>query len=1058
MKVEIALGDRDGQNATMPVDALIEALGYQESPNFLSIKEFRDVAGYSHLLQRATQKCQLKGVYVLKDTGSENQPSIVPLVYVCQGDGATLPHEIHRLAWNQNVVPFILVASRDVVRLYSGFNYGAATQGTDPDAGREGVLKGAVALKQVAEQLSSLRAADIDRGEVWRTWERKIDPRGRVDWRLLDNLSKLGAWLRSQGLQRNTAHALIGKYVYLRYLHDRGILSPLKFEEWGLDPGTVFGRRATIIGLRSVIRRLEDWLNGSVFPIKLTGTGSPSPKHIERVAGAFMGDDPITGQLHLDFQPYDFSHVPIETLSVIYEQFLHAEGRGKDAGAYYTPVPIVNFMLQELEDRLPLRPGMKVLDASCGSGAFLVQCYRRLIERRVRETGCDLKPSELRQLLTESIFGVDRDKDACRVAELSLVLTLIDYIDPPDLRRNPSFKIPMLHNNNIFRSDFFSPKCPIRAGNETDRFDWVVGNPPWVEVKQPPDDEAGEEKEDLDRYVRRWIVRRAKSHPTGGNQAAHAFVWQLGELLKEDGCAALLLPAKILFSYEAQRFRQELFKRFHVWGVANFSNLTEVLFAGRSRVPAAAFYFSPSADDTLQDTYIYSPFVANQEANRPVDPNTRKDTWNIVINAGEIRRVGAADSARGDLLTWKVAMWGSPRDERLIRSVRKRFPALSTLRDMGVEIQEGIQLRPEGTKGTELVEELIDKKVLQMEALRGKGRIFVFPKEAMGTIDRKNAYLRTRGGKKGLLVSYPPHVIVDASRRFAVYTDEFLVVPPRQIGIAGKRHHESLLKALSLFLVSDFATYYQFFTSPDWGVKRELATIRSLKEIPIPFEGIGEADLAPWVELHSHVIREWKVQRTLFDDVDEAPGMSPSEIDSKLNQLTYSALSLTAQEICLVADLARVRIELDEGKLGAAAVDPPREPELLSYALALAGELDSFLGDPNRMHAVRILHDGISGIVETRITPRSVDRIPLSVETADRLTAESLSKLRELARHEISQWVYFDRRLIILEGERTMLLKPLQRFHWTPAQALNDADTIIGETISGSDQVNVDRV
>ncbi|MHC5537660.1 HsdM family class I SAM-dependent methyltransferase, partial [Singulisphaera rosea] len=899
---------------------------------------------------------------------------------------------------------------------------------------------------------------EIDRGEVWRTWERRIDPRGRVDWTLLDNLSKLGGWLRSHGLQKNTAHALIGKYVYLRYLHDRGILSPLKFDEWGLNPDTVFGRHATVTGLRSVIRRLEDWLNGSVFPLKLTGTGAPAPKHIERVAGAFMGDDPITGQLHLDFQPYDFSHIPIETLSVIYEQFLHAEGKGKDAGAYYTPVPIVNFMLQELEARQPLRPGMKVLDGSCGSGAFLVQCYRRLIERRVREDGGDLKPSELRQLLTDSIYGVDRDKDACRVAELSLVLTLLDYIDPPDLRRNPSFKIPKLQNNNIFRSDFFSPKCPIRAGNEDDRFDWVVGNPPWVEVKRPPEEEAGEKKEDLDRYVRRWIVRKAKTHPTGGNQAAHAFVWRLGGLLKEDGCAALLLPAKILFTYESERFRQEMFKRFHVWSVANFSNLTEVLFAGKSRVPAAAFYFSLPPVDAPQDSFIYSPLVANQEANRPVDPNKRKDTWNIVINAGEIRRVGAADSALGDLLTWKVAMWGSPRDERLIRSVRKRFPALSTLRDSGVEIQEGVQLRAKGTKDTELVEDLIDKNVLQMDPLRGKGRIFAFPKEAIGRIDRDNAYLRTRGGKKGLLVSYPPHVIVDASRRFAVYTDEFLVVPPRQIGIAGKRHHDSLLKALSLFLVSDFATYYQFFTSPDWGVKRELATIRSLKEIPIPFVGMSEMDLAPWVDLHSHAIREWKAQRTLFDDVDEAPGMSPSEIDEKLNMLTYFALGLTHQEISLVADLARVRIELDEGKLGAAAVDRPEEPELIFYAHALASELDTFLGDPERTHAVRILHDGVSGMVETRITPREPDHIHLSIESADRLTAESLAELRDLARHEVSQWVYFDRKLIVLEGERTMLLKPLQRFHWTTAQALNDADSIIGETISGGEQVNVDSV
>ena len=31
------------------------------------------------------------------------------------------------------------------------------------------------------------------------------------------------------------------------------------------------------------------------------------------------------------------------------------------------------------------------------------------------------------------IFGVDVDGEACRVAQLSLLLTLLDYVEPPDL-------------------------------------------------------------------------------------------------------------------------------------------------------------------------------------------------------------------------------------------------------------------------------------------------------------------------------------------------------------------------------------------------------------------------------------------------------------------------------------------------------------------------------------------------------------------------------------------------------------------------------------------------
>ena len=92
---------------------------------------------------------------------------------------------------------------------------------------------------------------------------------------------------------------------------------------------------------------------------------------------------------------------------------------------------------------------MKVFDPSCGSGAFLVQYYRRLVESVVRKKG-KLKPTELRRLLTNHVFGLDADEKACRVAELSLSLTLLDYINPPDLKTYPSFQLPKLHDHNIF--------------------------------------------------------------------------------------------------------------------------------------------------------------------------------------------------------------------------------------------------------------------------------------------------------------------------------------------------------------------------------------------------------------------------------------------------------------------------------------------------------------------------------------------------------------------------------------------------------------------------------
>src|ERR1035441_4810735 len=98
---------------------------------------------------------------------------------------------------------------------------------------------------------------------------------------------------------------------------------------------------------------------------------------------------------------------------VIYQQFLHAaeytpgRSEGRERGAYSTPVPLANFSLDTLDRRKPLKEGMRVLDPACGSGVFLVQCYRKLIEARIRQRhGVVPAPEELSSLLTRHLFGI----------------------------------------------------------------------------------------------------------------------------------------------------------------------------------------------------------------------------------------------------------------------------------------------------------------------------------------------------------------------------------------------------------------------------------------------------------------------------------------------------------------------------------------------------------------------------------------------------------------------------------------------------------------------------
>ncbi|MDQ2695043.1 MAG: hypothetical protein M3Z21_06635, partial [Pseudomonadota bacterium] len=101
-------------------ETVIDYLGYGDSPAFLRSTGFDAYPGYAFALRRAVSDCGLRGVYTLRQrTGS----SLVPLVYVCAAGDEAQARLIHRRVWNQNIVPFLVVATPWSVRLYPGFRY-----------------------------------------------------------------------------------------------------------------------------------------------------------------------------------------------------------------------------------------------------------------------------------------------------------------------------------------------------------------------------------------------------------------------------------------------------------------------------------------------------------------------------------------------------------------------------------------------------------------------------------------------------------------------------------------------------------------------------------------------------------------------------------------------------------------------------------------------------------------------------------------------------------------------------------------------------------------------
>jgi hypothetical protein len=1022
------------------LDQVLNALQYHGSPNFLSGKLLGSDRDFGHVFRRAQgAECNLRGAYVLNAAAYDVPQGNIPVVYICEATSEGEARQIHRRVWNQNVVPFLLVVSPASVRLYPGFGYDRNVS-RDP---LEGALQVLTDFNQIAIQLDAFRAESVDSGLVWKEFGDEVNPEKRVDWRLLDNLRALDQWLRQDGIEdRRLSHAMVGKFVYLHYLRQRDILSDSRLEQWQLDPEHIFTRLTTFIEL---VQNVDEWLNGSVFPISVNKIKAFGADRLRKVASVFRGEEALSGQLPL-FDIYDFSFIPIETLSVIYEQFLHdtlrpsGESEGKSRGAYYTPVPLVNFMLDKLDSRKPLQTGMRVLDQSCGSGAFLVQCYRKLIERRLHDTGRHLRPAELGRILTNHIFGVDIDEDACQIAELSLALTLLEYVDPPDLTET-RFQLPALRDRNIFCANAFDDDSLWYTEGRKRPFQWIVGNPPWKDLNPRKLDED-------DQPAWQWMMKSRSECPVGGNQLAEAFAWRASEVLDPEGCVALLLPAMTLFKYESTGFRKAFLTRNQLWSVGDFANLAEVLFGGRARLPAAAFFYSLMPEAAVEGVSplmieTYSPLVANQQASYTGKQGHRKETWNIVVNSSELKVVGYNNVLDGDPLPWKIAMWGSAIDAKVLRNVERRFRTMQDLEaEQRLVISEGPQLRDStgDRASTEFHQELIGKATIDLDRLKRRRYLMRFPEDSIRLLTDSEVYLRKRGGiKRPLSICHPPHVVVSASRNFAVYTETFLVVPARQIGITSPSGSRILLKAIGLYLNSDFVTYHQFLRSPQAGVEKLVNTLTALRSLPLPFE--DSVSLESWEELYSRI-----AGHTGKDDFDQATFVD------ELNELTFDSLRLStrarARARAAVEDLVRVRLGLNQGKREQSAVRQPPDDELEAYARTLRDELDHFIRQSSSTrHRVDVIFGGDSGLVAVDLVAGNGDRHQVNVWRASERGAHQFVETRQRLIEHRAQWLYFNRNLRVYEGSRTYILKPLQRFHWTRTQAIQDATEIIAECL-----------
>ena len=132
-----------------------------------------------------------------------------------------------------------------------------------------------------------------------------------------------------------------------------------------------------------------------------------------------------------------------------YEDYLRAydKATSKSRGVYYTPPPIVNFIVRAVDDMLKehfdIRDGLAdnqrvtVLDFACGTGTFLLEVFQRIFENI---GGPDAARADLivREHFLRNVFGFEYLIAPYTIAHLKLSQYLKDQKHSLHDRRAPS--------------------------------------------------------------------------------------------------------------------------------------------------------------------------------------------------------------------------------------------------------------------------------------------------------------------------------------------------------------------------------------------------------------------------------------------------------------------------------------------------------------------------------------------------------------------------------------------------------------------------------------------
>ena len=225
------------------------------------------------------------------------------------------------------------------------------------------------------------------------------------------------------------------------------IEEPYRWRDWATDPNGPTGPA------------LLDFVNRSLLPYlrRLSGTGAHDPRDVlaavfketnNRMLSGYLLRDVVNKVNEINFASSDDIH----TMAHVYESMLREmRDAAGDSGEFYTPRPIIRFMVQQVGPKL----GEIVLDPACGTGGFLVETLEHLAPQ--------VQTAQQRRALHNNLRGTEKKPLPFLLGMMNLVL---HGVGQPNITRANALATPITQIGRAQRVDVVLTNPPFGGAEE----------------------------------------------------------------------------------------------------------------------------------------------------------------------------------------------------------------------------------------------------------------------------------------------------------------------------------------------------------------------------------------------------------------------------------------------------------------------------------------------------------------------------------------------------------------------------------------------------------------